>query len=70
MPNPRCPSCQREVEFDLKDPRFPFCSERCRAVDLGKWLNEEYRIVVSSADEDEDGDFSQLPRQGRPPEDA
>lgn len=26
------------------NPRFPFCSERCRLVDLGRWIDEEYRI--------------------------
>jgi len=26
------------------NPRFPFCSERCRMLDLGRWVNEEYRI--------------------------
>jgi endogenous inhibitor of DNA gyrase (YacG/DUF329 family) len=34
---------------DLERPReewpaFPFCSERCRVVDLGKWIDEEYRV--------------------------
>jgi endogenous inhibitor of DNA gyrase (YacG/DUF329 family) len=29
--------------------RFPFCSERCRLVDLGRWLGEEYRIAGETA---------------------
>jgi uncharacterized protein len=34
---------------------FPFCSQRCRQVDLGKWLGEEYRVVGGEAsDEQED----------------
>jgi endogenous inhibitor of DNA gyrase (YacG/DUF329 family) len=37
-----------------KNPEFPFCSARCKAVDLGKWLGEEYRVPAGHADvEDE-----------------
>ncbi len=50
-----CPSCKREVLPRAENPCFPFCSERCRAVDLGRWLGGEYRIAVTSADEDDDG---------------
>ena len=46
MPRMRCPTCGREVEYRDRSevPDRPFCSERCRLVDLGKWLSEEYRI--------------------------
>ena len=40
----KCPICKKEVA--LGEPDFPFCSERCRLVDLGKWAAEEYRIPV------------------------
>jgi endogenous inhibitor of DNA gyrase (YacG/DUF329 family) len=40
----KCPICKKTVK--LGDPEMPFCSERCRDVDLGKWANEEYRIPV------------------------
>ena len=39
----KCPICKRSVKRD--DPESPFCSERCRFVDLGRWLGGEYRIV-------------------------
>ena len=39
---PHCPTCDREVSSD--NPFFPFCSERCRLLDLGKWLGGDYRI--------------------------
>ena len=44
----KCPICGREVG-DGQQPRegrrfFPFCSERCRAMDLGRWVDEEYRV--------------------------
>lgn len=39
-----CPICAKEVAPRTANPAFPFCSERCRLVDLGKWLGEEYRV--------------------------
>jgi endogenous inhibitor of DNA gyrase (YacG/DUF329 family) len=39
----KCPVCGKPVDFDTP-PVGPFCSVRCKMVDLGKWLGEEYRI--------------------------
>lgn len=39
----KCPTCRRESKKD-GNKLFPFCSERCQLVDLGRWLDEEYRI--------------------------
>lgn len=52
---PLCPTCRRAVALPAQNSCFPFCSERCRAIDLGRWLGEGYRIPVESTDEDEDG---------------
>jgi hypothetical protein len=41
----KCPICKKEVI--LGEPDFPFCGERCRLIDLGKWASEEYRIPVA-----------------------
>lgn len=38
-----CPQCKKPVPADHKS--FPFCSERCRLVDLGNWLDGRYRIA-------------------------
>jgi endogenous inhibitor of DNA gyrase (YacG/DUF329 family) len=38
----RCPICKKEVASG--SPDFPFCCERCRLIDLGKWASEDYRI--------------------------
>jgi endogenous inhibitor of DNA gyrase (YacG/DUF329 family) len=38
----RCPVCKKEVALSGAD--FPFCSERCRIIDLGNWASEKYRI--------------------------
>lgn len=40
----KCPTCKKEV--GATDPEFPFCGERCRLLDLGKWASGGY--VISS----------------------
>lgn len=37
-----CPICKRKVQ--ITDPLMPFCSERCKEVDLGNWAMEKYVI--------------------------
>ena len=44
-PRVSCPTCQRAVEWNETSPWRPFCSERCRMVDLGAWFSEERRIA-------------------------
>ena len=46
----KCPQCGAQPE----KPHVPFCSRRCAQLDLGLWLNEEYRIPAHEAAEDED----------------
>jgi len=58
----KCPTCERVVEVKPPDSYRPFCSERCRAADLGKWLDGAYRIGAPVAEEDLD--------QGLVPDDA
>jgi endogenous inhibitor of DNA gyrase (YacG/DUF329 family) len=41
----RCPVCNREFD-PTKSPAKPFCSERCRTIDLGRWLGESYSLPV------------------------
>jgi uncharacterized protein len=38
----RCPICKKEVAAESAD--FPFCSERCRILDLGNWASEKYKV--------------------------
>jgi endogenous inhibitor of DNA gyrase (YacG/DUF329 family) len=51
----RCPICSRDVPPRAVNRAFPFCSDRCRLIDLGTWLGEEYR-VPSRPEEIEDED--------------
>ena len=56
MPEPRCPICRRPVPPAPPGRRgsAPFCSERCRQVDLGRWLTGSYALPAVE-DDDEDG---------------
>lgn len=40
-----CPICKTVTTWH-ENPWRPFCSERCKLIDLGKWASEEYRISV------------------------
>ena len=48
---PRCPSCRREVRPPEKNDSFPFCSPRCRAIDLSRWFTGSYRVPGAPAQE-------------------
>lgn len=39
----KCPICKKETEWD-GNPFRPFCSERCRLIDLGAWSSGDYRV--------------------------
>jgi endogenous inhibitor of DNA gyrase (YacG/DUF329 family) len=66
-PRARCPTCGRAIAWSDAFPDRPFCSERCKMVDLGAWLSETHRIageeVPSDADSGEDSRPLQADRQ-------
>ena len=39
-----CPRCGAETEYSAANQWRPFCSERCRMIDLGKWAADDYRV--------------------------
>jgi endogenous inhibitor of DNA gyrase (YacG/DUF329 family) len=45
-----CPTCRKPVEATNED--FPFCSDRCRLIDLGKWASGDYKISSPIFDEE------------------
>jgi endogenous inhibitor of DNA gyrase (YacG/DUF329 family) len=48
----KCPTCGKSTEW--KDNEFrPFCSERCQLIDLGHWVDGDYRVPGESLPEDE-----------------
>jgi len=56
----RCPTCRAEAKPREENPSFPFCTPRCRAVDLGRWFIGEYRVpderAAQEREERGDGD--------------
>lgn len=42
--NVRCPTCGKSIQWTDAFPYRPFCCERCRLIDLGKWADESHRI--------------------------
>jgi uncharacterized protein len=54
----RCPICRAEVDWE-GNPHRPFCSERCRLIDLGAWAEGRYRVPgkkIEPEDKSEDED--------------
>lgn len=49
----RCPTCDIFVDPEAKSEWLPFCSERCKLVDLGRWLNEEHAVTCDPDEEEE-----------------
>lgn len=43
-----CPRCGKPAIYAPSNPSRPFCSERCRLIDLGAWASEDYRIPESA----------------------
>ena len=63
MPTLECPTCHKTVTVPHKEdaPYRPFCSQRCKLVDLGRWLDGTYTISEPASPEE---------LEGHPPEDA
>ena len=58
----KCPICEKTIpsvstttdgKCRINAAYFPFCSERCRLIDLGAWLDEDYRVSSSVLDADD-----------------
>jgi uncharacterized protein len=49
-----CPTCRKPVYWSASSPYRPFCSERCRLIDLGGWAAESHRIAGDEPIADED----------------
>ncbi|MGH7884503.1 MAG: DNA gyrase inhibitor YacG [Thermodesulfobacteriota bacterium] len=46
----KCPYCRQKTDWEGNKWR-PFCSERCKMIDLGKWASEDYKVLENSPDE-------------------
>ena len=59
---PRCPTCDILVDTEKSAKQLPFCSERCRLMDLGRWLNEEHALPCEDIEELDANEPSSAPR--------
>jgi uncharacterized protein len=57
----KCPTCRKEAAWE-DNPHRPFCSDRCRLIDLGAWVEERYRIPSEESGDlpDSDDDEKQI----------
>ena len=60
----RCPICKKQVKS--ADADFPFCSDRCRQIDLGKWATGAYVIPSPIDDTEEVDSLRELDREDEP----
>jgi len=49
-----CPQCKKETTWNHSNCYRPFCSERCKMIDLGQWFSEDYRISHTDSNPEED----------------
>lgn len=52
-----CPQCKELSEYSTENKYRPFCSERCKMIDLGQWASENYRIPEQAKPEDLDSEL-------------
>ncbi|HUX74482.1 MAG TPA: DNA gyrase inhibitor YacG [Steroidobacteraceae bacterium] len=63
----KCPTCRRDVEWSAAHPYRPFCSDRCRLIDLGAWFCEQ-RVIPDDRAEDGAGDDAGADEDAPPPQ--
>ena len=57
-----CPTCGAAVEWSAQSRFRPFCSERCKLIDLGAWATEKYRVPIAAPDDQpRDADSGDMP---------
>ena len=54
----KCPTCQKPVEWSTSSTYRPFCSKRCRLIDLGEWASEKHAIPAEAIPSTEELPFS------------
>jgi len=60
----KCPTCRRETEWSTDNAFRPFCSERCRLIDLGAWFSEERAIAGDAPRPEADDALPDLDQRG------
>lgn len=55
----KCPTCKKTISWSEEYPFRPFCSERCRLIDLGAWADESYKLPTREPVEFDDFEGSE-----------
>ena len=63
----RCPMCRKVIDKTIqkqsrRDKFYPFCSQRCKLIDLGKWIDGNYKIVTALKPDEENTETLDNPR--------
>lgn len=53
MPEVKCPTCGQPRPWSAHNPYRPFCSERCKLIDLGAWASDGYRVAGAAAESED-----------------
>ncbi len=64
----KCPVCKKPTEYAPTNPFRPFCSQRCRTIDLGAWADGTYKVPLTP--EESNLDDSELPQNSDPDRDS
>jgi uncharacterized protein len=62
MVSVRCPICRKPAPWE-DNPNRPFCSERCRLIDLGNWAGEKYSLPAAESAQESDEEEEDKPEQ-------
>lgn len=53
----KCPTCQQEVQWSPESEFRPFCSKRCKLIDLGAWADEQYTVASGTPQDWQESDL-------------
>ena len=56
----KCPTCGKDVRWTPENRFRPFCSERCKQIDLGAWAEEKYAIPAVNLPQEQEDDNSSM----------
>ena len=59
----KCPTCATPVRWAADNPFRPFCSARCKQIDLGAWASESYRVPASAPPDEVAGEAPSASRE-------
>ncbi|MDP9035048.1 MAG: DNA gyrase inhibitor YacG [Myxococcota bacterium] len=61
-----CPICRRPAALRAENTAFPFCSIRCKQIDLGAWLDEKYRVPTAESPDDDSSSLTEASDEEKP----